>query len=191
MNKVKYDPNRYKQEKERLPGKMLASMTSLCCRRCCEIIQWKVDYGKYVPLEQARKCNLCGEKTVSIAYHRICQSCSQSHGVCAKCQKSPSALSEVLENASSSENTSEDVDPSGGVNGGGGSRYSFVDLTPKDPELVSLKGLNTRVLESRLHEQWRKEREDSIRHLRERERRTVLRREDDSGCEASDDSEEI
>ncbi|CCW67577.1 unnamed protein product [Phytomonas sp. Hart1] len=143
-NKVKYDPNKYKLEKEKVPECILISMTKLCCRRCCEIIQWKADYGKYRPLERARKCNLCGKKSVVLAYHHICHECACSERLCSKCQRNPQDNSVYQDkrdfpddsDCSFQQELSLDDD----------NKYSFLKESEYE-ELKYLKGLDVRLLE--------------------------------------------
>eukprot|EP01080_Neovahlkampfia_damariscottae_P000705 gene705-8957_t len=58
------------------------------CKKCYEIIEWRKKYRKYKPLTQPRKCNLCAQKTVKLAYHIICDPCAEKLDVCAKCMNS-------------------------------------------------------------------------------------------------------
>jgi hypothetical protein len=171
LNKNKFDPNRYKQEKDRISKETEFVMTSLCCRRCCEIIQWKVDFGKYTPQEMARRCNLCHKKKVTLPYHRICQGCSEKNAVCAKCQKAPSSERNEATEGSSDVVSDEDREEVGEQH-----KYDFVELPVDDEELRRLKGLNVRVLQQRLHRKREEEEREVLRTLRERERRTVLRK---------------
>lgn len=174
-NTKKFDPNKYRLEKERLPREILLNMTNLCCRRCCEIINWKVEYGKYEPLRRSRKCNICTEKTISLAYHRICQECAKSNGLCAKCQKSPQDALTTDSQGNISQDDDDDLDPEFVESPVGCSNnYNFVDDVPH-PELQKLKGLDTRNLFKQLNEYKILEENNRIRGLRERERRTVLR----------------
>ncbi|KAK3585293.1 hypothetical protein CHS0354_040239 [Potamilus streckersoni] len=55
------------------------------CRRCKDIIDWRIKYKKYKPLTQAKKCVKCLQKTVKEAYNIMCEKCSISLEVCAKC----------------------------------------------------------------------------------------------------------
>lgn len=171
LNKSKYDPNRYKQEKDRISKETAFVMTSLCCRRCCEIIQWKVDYGKYTQQELARRCNLCQEKKVTLSYHRICQKCAEKKAVCAKCQKAPLVTKgDIAEDESKGEYADNDeqvVEQH---------MYDFVDAPIADEELQHLQGLNVRVLQRRLSRKCEDEKKEALGALRERERRTVLRK---------------
>lgn len=171
LNKNKFNPNRYKQEKDRISRDTEFIMTSLCCRRCCEIIQWKVDYGKYAPQELARRCNLCHEKKVTLPYHRICQQCAENNGVCAKCQKSP-----LSDKVAAANDPAEDSSAESDEEVGDQHKYDFVDLPIENPELQHLRGLNVRVLQQRLRRKKDEEDREALSALRERERRTVLRK---------------
>lgn len=152
QNAKKFDPNKYKLEQEQLTPDVVDSMTSLCCKRCAEIITWKVNYGKYEPLNCARKCNLCTQKCVVYAYHRICQNCARNRTICAKCQKSPDTLQ-----------TEEGADIES-------------DSDQREPELLALKGLDVHIIARQLSDEKKKLEEDKIRSLRERERRTYYRK---------------
>ncbi|KAI6660673.1 hypothetical protein LOD99_10353 [Oopsacas minuta] len=56
------------------------------CKRCTEIIQWKIKYGKYKALSVPKKCLNCGMKSVTRAYFTICKECADDKGCCGKCQ---------------------------------------------------------------------------------------------------------
>lgn len=170
-NSRKFDPNKYKLEKERVPHDLIEKMTSLCCRRCCEIISWKVEYGKYEILQRAKKCNLCAEKTVCLAYHRICQECSKNNVLCAKCQKNPSSKSIVVEQSDSEQSCSDD---DAEIEMKENSKYAFVDNVI-DPELSFLKGLDARLVLKKLNQERFEAEREKLSKLRERERRTILR----------------
>ncbi|KEG11848.1 hypothetical protein DQ04_02221100 [Trypanosoma grayi] len=196
MNKVKFDPYRYKLEDQRLPAAVVTTMTSLCCRRCCDILQWKVDYGKYILLERHRKCNSCQEKTVVLAYHRICQKCAAATVCCAKCQRHPAlagnghddecrekqertdgnndeeeeeeqVMDEEGEEIDGAERAGKDLVPS---------KYAFVDEEDSDEELKPLRGLDIRQLKQRKVAALKQQERERIGRMRERERRSVLRR---------------
>lgn len=175
LNTKKFDPNKYKLEKERVSREVIQNMSNLCCRRCCEIISWKVDYGKYEPLRQSRKCNICGEKSVNLAYHRICQECAKNNGVCAKCQKNPLSAYTIGFQGNRSEDNRDFGHPDFLRKSSVTScKYDFVDDV-LHPELERLKGLDTRALAKQLNEEKLVEESTKIQRLRERERRTVLR----------------
>lgn len=56
------------------------------CKRCRDIICWKLKYNKYKPLSVPRKCTCCLDKSIGRAYYTLCKLCSEKKGVCAKCQ---------------------------------------------------------------------------------------------------------
>lgn len=193
MNKTKYNPNRYKQEKDCISRQTEFVMASLCCRRCCEIIQWKVDYGKYTSQEQSRRCNLCRDNKVIHAYHRICQQCAEREAVCAKCQKHPAAS--AASTKADVPNTDSDQESSEGrvehfEKLREPSKYAFVDIAPDEEELQRLTGLNTRVLQQKLRKRREAENRESLGSLRERERRTALRKAT-TQTDASDSDENL
>ena len=57
------------------------------CKRCVDIVEWRINFRKYKPLSSAAKCNLCEGKTIYKAYRTICDSCSFTKGLCAKCRE--------------------------------------------------------------------------------------------------------
>ncbi|KOB73083.1 Uncharacterized protein OBRU01_11385 [Operophtera brumata] len=59
------------------------------CKRCKDILDWKIKYKKYKPLTAPRKCVGCDQKTVKHAYHMLCRECAKEKKVCAKCCKAP------------------------------------------------------------------------------------------------------
>ncbi|CCW60532.1 unnamed protein product [Phytomonas sp. EM1] len=181
-NKVKYDPNKYKLEKEKIPEGILVSMTKLCCRRCCEIIQWKADYGKYRPLERARKCNICGKKSVVLAFHRICQECSCSQILCAKCQKNPQDTG-VYQGGNNSEESEfslpQELSPEDD------SKYAFLKESEFE-ELKYLKGLDVRLLEQDIIRRGHNQKADEVKKLKDC-KRTVPR--NVSCCKIDEESE--
>ena len=89
MNKTAFDPNKHLGV-NRIDIDVAAA-TKRCCNRCLKVISWKIQYGKYKPLKDFRKCHLCSEKTVGGAYLTTCDPCAEKHGVCAKCEKNVSA----------------------------------------------------------------------------------------------------
>jgi len=68
--------------------KLVQSLTVInCCQHCTGVIEWKIKYGKYKPLNKPSKCLKCGERKVKYAYHILCQDCVTLTGFCAKCGK--------------------------------------------------------------------------------------------------------
>jgi len=55
------------------------------CKRCKDIIEWKIKYKKYKPLTKPATCVRCKGKTVKRAYYTVCEPCAKEAGVCAKC----------------------------------------------------------------------------------------------------------
>lgn len=193
MNKVKFNPNKYKDTKDHLPDKIIEVMTTLCCKRCCDIIQWKLDYGKYTPLEAARKCNLCSQRKVTLAHHRICRGCSMDQARCTKCQK---PISQLLSNpVDQNDSDDDDDDQSNGENSVEGDnptkvdRFLFLTDEPRYEELAHLRGLDVRALEQEIFLRLRAEHAETLKHLPERKRRTLLRAE--ARNEDEDDDDEL
>ncbi|XP_034936182.1 uncharacterized protein [Chelonus insularis] len=68
------------------------------CKRCKEIIEWKIKYKKYKPLKAPSKCTKCDQKCVKHAYHIMCESCALKLEVCPKCGEQTEIIkSEVKE----------------------------------------------------------------------------------------------
>ncbi|XP_045597637.1 uncharacterized protein C9orf85 homolog [Procambarus clarkii] len=57
------------------------------CKRCQEVIAWKIKYKKYKPLTQPKTCARCHQKTIKDAYHILCIACAKDLDVCCKCGK--------------------------------------------------------------------------------------------------------
>lgn len=57
------------------------------CKRCQDVIAWKVKYKKYKPLTQPKTCTNCHQKNIKDAYHTVCLNCSKELQVCCKCGK--------------------------------------------------------------------------------------------------------
>eukprot|EP00758_Cryptobia_borreli_P004700 Tbor_TRINITY_DN4529_c0_g1::TRINITY_DN4529_c0_g1_i1::g.15708::m.15708 len=214
MNRTKFEPNRYKDSYEQLDKSFLEVMTSLCCRKCCDQIQWKVDYGKYTPLERPKKCNICNQKTIAIAYHHICQECSKVSGECAKCQKLPgdrgkpgqsvegkggtdltasSALQTVQEEDSNSD-TEEMINRKRITDNHVLAKYMFVDDPVEDEEFKHLQGLDIRrLVEHKRRVLYRKEKDDR-QYMKERQRRTLIRQDKknrEADGDEGEDSDEV
>uniref|UniRef100_A0A0K8RCM4 Uncharacterized protein n=1 Tax=Ixodes ricinus TaxID=34613 RepID=A0A0K8RCM4_IXORI len=77
--------------------KMISLKITNVCVRCKEKIEWKIKYKKYKPLTVPRKCVKCEGKTVKSAYHIICDDCSISRKVCAKCGTSENLVQDSEE----------------------------------------------------------------------------------------------
>lgn len=72
----------------KLTAKILSTPNVGLCKRCHDIIEWKKAYRKYKPLTQPRRCNVCQQKTITLAYHVICDACAKKQKKCAKCCES-------------------------------------------------------------------------------------------------------
>ena len=62
----------------------------LLCQKCLDMLQWKIDYRKYKPLNKPHKCRKCENPFVFKAYRTICDICAtekKKEGVllCTKC----------------------------------------------------------------------------------------------------------
>ncbi|XP_071844768.1 uncharacterized protein [Apostichopus japonicus] len=70
------------------------------CKRCMQIIQWKIQYKKYKQLTQPKKCTKCLQKTVKKAYYVICSKCAKDNRTCAKCGEKAEIIHENTPTAS-------------------------------------------------------------------------------------------
>lgn len=57
------------------------------CKRCQEVISWKVKYKKYKPLSQPKTCTRCHHKNIKDSYHTVCIPCAKEFQICCKCGK--------------------------------------------------------------------------------------------------------
>lgn len=59
------------------------------CRRCKDIIDWKIKYKKYKPLKSPGVCVKCHQKNIVLAYRVICKGCSETETetLCTKCMQ--------------------------------------------------------------------------------------------------------
>ncbi len=58
------------------------------CNHCYEIVNWKLQFGKYKKLTQPAKCNICQMKSIVNNYRNICDPCAKTNKKCSKCQTS-------------------------------------------------------------------------------------------------------
>ncbi|KAM3966703.1 uncharacterized protein C9orf85 homolog [Aphomia sociella] len=73
------------------------------CKRCKDILEWKIKFKKYKPLTAPRKCVGCEQKSIKYAYHLLCTNCASEKTVCAKCCK-PFNESETEEESNEEKN---------------------------------------------------------------------------------------
>ncbi|KAK9038990.1 hypothetical protein V6N11_023830 [Hibiscus sabdariffa] len=88
QNSYAWKPNAgVKINEKEVGGKLrpYAEITGVC-PRCREQIDWKRRYGKYKPLTEPAKCQLCTKRNVRQAYHNLCSGCAKEQKVCAKCR---------------------------------------------------------------------------------------------------------
>lgn len=55
------------------------------CERCYEQLKWKLQFGKYKPLNTPAKCQKCEKKKIVKPYRIICNTCADQLKCCAKC----------------------------------------------------------------------------------------------------------
>ncbi|KAJ8006009.1 hypothetical protein DPEC_G00123810 [Dallia pectoralis] len=104
------------------------------CKRCKEVIEWKVKYNKYKSLTQPRTCVKCSQKTVKDAYHVICKPCAIKLELCAKCGKKEDIVIPVNSQKQEDE-TEEDLDPK---KAGHSQRENTRDVFDSDDEFGDL-----------------------------------------------------
>lgn len=54
---------------------------------CAGVVRWKIEYGKWKPLNNPKKCVSCHEPTVVRPYSFYCVECAEKKQVCAKCRQ--------------------------------------------------------------------------------------------------------
>lgn len=209
MNSRKFVPDLYSAG-EAVDPKWVRVMGSLCCARCNSILQWKVQYGKFTPLEKPRRCNICGEKTVVMAFHHICQGCAEKNALCAKCQKNPvdewakhiASLPVAKGEAPQCEEPEEEKGERRATAGEDDDEIEGEWKAPaadSDPEFAPLRGLDVTQIKRMKKMRLSKETTADLNMLRERERRTAKRmlaksrqhKEEQSDEADSDDAEEV
>ena len=88
-------------------------LDSLCCFRCSQILVWKINYGKYTPLQRPTKCSMCLCNCVLYKFHHMCQKCGILYAKCVKCQKSASKIFlQWIENKNTADNETTKDDAS-------------------------------------------------------------------------------
>ncbi|KAE8730477.1 transcription factor MYB59-like [Hibiscus syriacus] len=88
QNSYAWKPNAGVKINEKEVGGKLRPYSEITgvCPRCREQIDWKRRYGKYKPLTEPAKCQLCTKRNVRQAYHNLCSGCAKEQKVCAKCR---------------------------------------------------------------------------------------------------------
>lgn len=89
-NKTAYKV-RYKQDKLDLQKNAVLDRV---CHRCYEQLQWKLQFGKYKPIKQPRKCENCRERAILKPYRLLCNKCGDDLKKCTKCMESGPYCSE-------------------------------------------------------------------------------------------------
>jgi len=86
----------FRHNKNSMKSRKIASLPNDgLCQRCHQVIEWKKKFRKYKPLSVPGKCFQCENKTVTRAYHRICDPCAIKLQVCAKCREQKSLVTEL------------------------------------------------------------------------------------------------
>jgi len=81
QNVYKFRANKNSRKTRALAGTPLDKL----CKRCYEILKWKLDYHKYKPLKEPGKCIKCESKSIVKAYRMFCDNCATKHKICSKC----------------------------------------------------------------------------------------------------------
>ena len=84
QNDFKFKHNKGSKKTEKLKQAPL----DLLCKRCYEILKWRIEYRKYKPITTPHKCNQCSMKTIVKAYRTICDACAKRDKKCSKCTES-------------------------------------------------------------------------------------------------------
>lgn len=69
----------------KLTKKIAETPLDLLCKRCLDILEWKIKYRKYKPLSVPGKCKICDHKNILKSYRDICDSCAKENSICTKC----------------------------------------------------------------------------------------------------------
>lgn len=69
----------------KLTLKIKASPLDKLCKRCFDILEWKIKFRKYKPLTTASTCNSCHLKNIFKAYRTKCDLCAVPNKLCTKC----------------------------------------------------------------------------------------------------------
>ncbi|XP_078070065.1 uncharacterized protein C9orf85 homolog [Mustelus asterias] len=88
-----------------------AMVHSGVCKRCKEVLEWKIKYNKYKPLSQARKCVKCLQKTVKDSYHVMCKPCAFKLELCAKCGKREEIVNPLDSAGDQDEKCDDEINP--------------------------------------------------------------------------------
>ncbi|PKI43205.1 hypothetical protein CRG98_036402 [Punica granatum] len=79
QNQYAWKPNAGRKINETEVGGRLRPLSEITgvCLRCKEQIEWKRRYGKYKPLAEPAKCQVCSKRNVRQAYHNLCRGCAK------------------------------------------------------------------------------------------------------------------
>lgn len=71
----------------KLTKKIAETPLDLLCKRCLDILEWKIKYRKYKPLSVPGKCKICDHKNILKSYRDICDSWFmwKENSICTKC----------------------------------------------------------------------------------------------------------
>ena len=126
------------------------------CQRCHDIIKWKIDYRKYKPLTTPGRCNTCNERTIIKAYRTICDRCAHQP----KVLPDGKTVSQRLCTKCGKDCNAKEVDEETGEE----IPIGYADYTPPRKVIQEEQGK----IEAEMDE--------ILRKLRERAKRTILRK---------------
>ena len=73
------------------------------CKKCKNILDWKIKYKKYKVLKASKTCTKCQQKTVKHSYHIMCSKCAHLLKVCPKCGRNEELVTESNDEMKSEE----------------------------------------------------------------------------------------
>eukprot|EP01132_Coremiostelium_polycephalum_P000825 gene825-1031_t len=82
--------------KSKKTAAILAMPNEGLCHTCHETIEWRKKYRRYKPLTVPGRCTNCQQKTVTRAYHILCDACSKKLGQCGKCKQPKEIVNEIV-----------------------------------------------------------------------------------------------
>ncbi|XP_041041891.1 uncharacterized protein C9orf85 homolog isoform X2 [Carcharodon carcharias] len=109
QNIIRFKNDKY--DKSEKMKRLNAMVHTGVCKRCKEVLEWKIKYNKYKPLNQARKCVRCLQKTVKDSYHVMCKPCAFKLELCAKCGKKEEIVNPLSSAEDQRENGDAEINP--------------------------------------------------------------------------------
>ncbi|XP_068225348.1 golgin subfamily A member 6-like protein 25 [Palaemon carinicauda] len=85
QNVTAFKNNKY--DKSKRTQKINSLEVAEVCKRCQDVIAWKIKYKKYKLLSQPKTCTKCHLKKIKDSYHVVCLDCAKALEICCKCGK--------------------------------------------------------------------------------------------------------